>query len=494
MKAMQVEQSPHIKKDINLGLNLSSEYSGIWDDELSKLIDEATDGWKSSVADYLEINNPFKPYQKELYRAQLDFKHNGASIETIQEDLDFYGKLDESIDTSFWISKLHQLDPNVTKNLNPNKTKDSISALRKNELEAWDRDLSKFLLKWQLGEIDRLREEFLKDIKTQLDALQDISESLSELGLSTGILWDTSIGSLHSQDIQMLIKWADFLKNDAGVQRLCEILGRMHREEQAFERREIQFTKIYKKPVIDINSREEIVGITIGRELENIIPQELSLLSDPDVALLFDLKYAENRLLRFEQTGITWADHENEETEIHDVAVHEGKGPIIICVDTSGSMNGPPETVAKAITMTLVFKAIKEKRDCYLINFSTGISTLDLTPPKGISDLITFLKMSFNGGTDVLPALTKALHIMETKSYELADVLLISDFIIPGFSQELLDAIQEQRDKGSRFFSLAIGAHTLKELHRDLFDQEWTYNAQTGSVSELYGITTAFGD
>jgi len=49
----------------------------------------------------------------------------------------------------------------------------------------------------------------------------------------------------------------------------------------------------------DINSREEIVGLKLGRDLEHAIPSELALLSDPDASLFFDLKYVESRLMCF---------------------------------------------------------------------------------------------------------------------------------------------------------------------------------------------------
>ena len=43
-------------------------------------------------------------------------------------------------------------------------------------------------------------------------------------------------------------------------------------------------------------------------------------------------------------------EHESEEV---DVAKKEQKGPVIICVDTSGSMQGTPENIAKTVTFAL---------------------------------------------------------------------------------------------------------------------------------------------
>ena len=59
------------------------------------------------------------------------------------------------------------------------------------------------------------------------------------------------------------------------------------------------------------------------------------------------------------------------EQEEVSVEKKEPKGPIIVCVDTSGSMQGTPENIAKTVTFALSKIAIEEERKCYLISFST---------------------------------------------------------------------------------------------------------------------------
>jgi uncharacterized protein with von Willebrand factor type A (vWA) domain len=43
----------------------------------------------------------------------------------------------------------------------------------------------------------------------------------------------------------------------------------------------------------------------------------------------------------------------------------EAKGPFIICVDTSGSMHGTPETVAKTLCFAILKIAIKRKQKMF---------------------------------------------------------------------------------------------------------------------------------
>ena len=48
----------------------------------------------------------------------------------------------------------------------------------------------------------------------------------------------------------------------------------------------------YKIPILREN--EEISGVTLGRDLANVLPQELTLLDSPDFSVLFDLKFCKN--------------------------------------------------------------------------------------------------------------------------------------------------------------------------------------------------------
>jgi len=45
-------------------------------------------------------------------------------------------------------------------------------------------------------------------------------------------------------------------------------------------------------------------------------------------------------------------------------------GPIILCLDTSGSMRGAREVVAKALVLECMRGAHRQQRKCYLYAFS----------------------------------------------------------------------------------------------------------------------------
>ena len=159
---------------------------------------------------------------------------------------------------------------------------------------------------------------------------------------------------------------------------------------------------------------------------------------------------------------------------------------MILCIDTSGSMAGLPENIAKAMALFLGTKAKSENRPCFVINFSMGIKTFEITDKTGISNLITFLRQSFHGGTDAAPALHHALKMMEQKNYQKADLLMISDFVMNSLPTNLLAAIATQREAGgNQFNSLVIGNAFMSERLKTHFDHEWIYNPNTRKIQEL---------
>ena len=192
------------------------------------------------------------------------------------------------------------------------------------------------------------------------------------------------------------------------------------------------------------------------------------------------LKFAQKQLLSYayERDNPILRKQITQEEVLVEKSDNEPKGPIIICVDTSGSMHGTPEQITKTVTFALAKIAMNEKRSCYLISFSTGIETLDLSSFKGadaLSKLVQFLRMSFNGGTDAAPALAHAVEQLQTNEWNNADVLMVSDFIMNRLPAELEEKIKAEQEKETGFYSLIIGSDGNKQTLKT-FNENWNYN------------------
>lgn len=200
-------------------------------------------------------------------------------------------------------------------------------------------------------------------------------------------------------------------------------------------------------------------------------------------------KYVERRLQTFDFRSQTLVKVQAEQSE----TTPSGPGPYIVCLDTSSSMSGFPEKVAKAICYGLILRSRAEKRACYLISYSIDIEVLNLADwEQQQEQIVNFLSYSFYGGTNLEPALKEALRMLQCDEYSLADVLVISDFEIRDLSLETLTAINKVREHNTLFHSLEVGCGGNNEVLVQ-FDVYWYYDHHTNNfgvqVSTNYSET-----
>jgi len=462
-----------------------------------KLLDEMSDFEKESRRKLL-LENPFYENQKALENAKNDLlEKKGIDI---QSDLKKYTELENisacKIDKSFWNKEISLLKERVQVRDKKVKTKkvvkDTLEYISKDAQltrrllqEKWQKTLDEEYVKWELQELQKYREVFMKKLQEWLELLQLLSDTLCNSSLDYGVLFDLSEGNISLKDIEEIKKWAEYISKNNGVQKLLSMLGRLRQTEKSSKKELVKSISYIKEHVVDIDSKEEIVGITLGKGLAYALPQELALLSDDDTSLLFDMKYIEGRIMSFDMQGMSEDIKDVQEEKLVEISGDEKKGPIIICVDTSGSMQGSPETIAKAITLYMATKAIEEKRACYLMNYSIGIESMDLSGTMGIQKVIKFLKKSFNGGTDASLALSHAVDMLQEDVYKKADVLMISDFVMGNLPKNILEKILKAKENKNNFYSLAIGNIFLNKQLKSVFDNEWVYNPYNSSVESL---------
>jgi len=447
-------------------------------------VDEDITNWQRDTRRYFDVEYPYFE-DEQLYLSIID---SSSDLSNIKEQTSNYKALCSKSGTrynKFWNHELAKLVSTVeVSSLTEEIIRDlqSTHSLLKNE---WQKLLDRLRVEWELEQLTKFRETFLKELFVKLDAMLELLRCVEGLGLEPGVFFDLSSGSLSLNDMAPIKRWLEYLRNDQGVLHLLELMGRVNQAKQSDKIEIIKKNVSQLIPVPDINSKEEIVGIRLGKDIEHALPSELALMADPETSILFDLKYLESGLMCFDMEGIQHIEHESEREVEQTTMEDETKGPMVICVDTSGSMYGAPETIAKAVTMLMALKAKQDNRDCYLINFSTSIETLDLSCGFAMENLISFLQKSFHGGTDVAPAISHGISVMETDAYKNADMLIISDFIMAGLPSTLLNKIEELRGGGNKFNSLVIDSCFMEHRLKTIFDHEWVYDPGTSSVLEL---------
>ncbi len=378
----------------------------------------------------------------------------------------------KEIDTDFYTGEFET----ALKSPLDEKTAAKFQSIKTHLHDRWQALLTQKELAHQLDLIEKERAQFVKELYARAEELKKLKEALEPFTQELGRLWDMSKGNWQRVNFDLLKQYAALLQRNEALQQLAEMLGKMRKAETTLEEelyKDIEIKTVWK---VERAQKSELVGIKESDDLNNLLPGETALLGDPDLELLFYKRFAEKKLQVYDFQGKIKDVQEEEIERTRFKSKEEKKGPIIICVDTSGSMHGAPETVAKTLCFAILKIALQERRKCFLISFSTAITTLDLTDfQHSLDKLLNFLGMSFHGGTDASPALQESLRMLERDAYKKADVLMISDFVMGELGTELTQKIKDAKENATRFHSLVIGTSANTGVVK-AFDNNWIYD------------------
>ncbi|RUT14602.1 hypothetical protein DSM107010_01480 [Chroococcidiopsis cubana SAG 39.79] len=237
-------------------------------------------------------------------------------------------------------------------------------------------------------------------------ALNAADEKLSEatgwlemLGLS----WGNEMGGERSVSSAEKMALAQKIAGHAKLKQIAVVAGRL---QQTAER---------KRRSQALDAFGEITTIQLGDNLSRLLPSELQKLSTPDLFPLFALSYYDRSLLQYKTRG----------------KEKQCKGPLVVCLDSSGSMDGLPDTWAKAVTAVLGQIARREGRHLRVIHFATRVCRVDDFPPHhhDFSRLLESMLAFYNGGgTAWEPAILSATECIERQQqFKRADIVMVTD-------------------------------------------------------------------
>ena len=221
------------------------------------------------------------------------------------------------------------------------------------------------------------------------------------------------------------------------------------------------------KHKLDHSAGSDIEGVTIGRDLNALMPAEMAQYTDADLEGLFLKKWVTSRLQVFRYKSEITKPSRKLRTENA-----SRRGPMIVCVDSSASMYGVPQKIEASLLSKLEQTAEQLKRDCFLIDFSVGVRPIELRSRRkrkalermGIrpEDNENFEKGYFpflGGGTDAQKMLNMAFALLDNGDdrYMNADVLWITDFLIPRTTEDLMCRFKDYQKTGTRFYGFKIG-------------------------------------
>ena len=179
----------------------------------------------------------------------------------------------------------------------------------------------------------------------------------------------------------------------------------------------------------------ETRGIHRSDRIARMLPAEAMLLGHPHLRLVWHARRAERTLLCYED------DDRMTEVRLHQAPVMQPRpglraakrlelGPILVCVDTSGSMQGGAEAVAKAVVLEAMRSAHAQQRPCHVFAFGGPEELVEMelgVDSDGITRVTEFLGQAFRGGTDICGPLERVIAKLEEQRWQQADLLLATD-------------------------------------------------------------------
>ncbi|EGQ9830475.1 ATPase RavA stimulator ViaA [Vibrio vulnificus] len=342
--------------------------------------------------------------------------------------------------------------------------------------DQWYQSLFEAIKQAQVTELEVNKEKVLTDLYQRMETMKNM-DKVTDSGDegSVGRLWDMASAKLSKTDVSVMKRYAEFLKKNNGLQEIAEQLGRMANE---VDDPDLQRTPAEELQMVEEKSDEatdDIVGIHESDDLNKLLPNETMFLAYPELEVVFYKHLADKRLMNYRVQGksrtlrkVRAQKPDNQQVEIE-------KGPFVLCVDASGSMSGFPEQSAKAMAYALMQIALAEGRDCYVILFSTEQITYELTKQDGLREAADFLTYTFHGGTAFEPVLMKSIDLMSGDKYRNADLVVLSDFIAPRQSEEMLAKVEALKEQKNRFHAVSLSKYGNPAL-MSMFDHCWAYH------------------
>ncbi len=214
----------------------------------------------------------------------------------------------------------------------------------------------------------------------------------------------------------------------------------------------------------------ELKGIRHSDRIERLLGSEAAQIRHPVLHKLWRARLAESRLLTYESEAVLLERVPDPDAPAPRAAQDTPQalehGPMILCVDTSGSMRGAPENIAKAAVLEALRTAHCERRGCKLIAFGGPGELLerDLVTSHdgsdglgGLNALLELMGQGFDGGTDVQTPIERAIELVHKQAWRSADLLIVSDgeFGCTGATLARLDAARQEL--GLRVQGILVG-------------------------------------
>ncbi|MEQ9618930.1 MAG: VWA domain-containing protein [Deltaproteobacteria bacterium] len=272
--------------------------------------------------------------------------------------------------------------------------------------------------------------------------------------------WDASMGAESQKSAGEKLDLASKLYTNEKLRRLSRIVGSL-REEMLSGRKKSWSRR-----------GSEVFDIASGDDIGRIIPSELATLSNPVLKTDFRKRLVEGKLLQYS------------------LKEEKGRGPLVICLDGSSSMEGKKELWSKGVCLTLLEIARRERRKLNIVVFSSGgapLKVFESEAGEGLAgwgmkerDIFELAEYFPGGGTNFEEPLNRALDLLRESKFRRGDIVFITDGEA-GVGNAWLENFKSAKEKlGFKVYSVLIDIS-----ERESWGTLATFSDKVTSVSRL---------
>lgn len=334
--------------------------------------------------------------------------------------------------------------------------------------ERWYNLLSDREHNYQMEHIERLCADYYRMARAEVNVLDNQGKA--------------------GDDIAPRLEWLQARQSPELKKRLHELSAVLRRnpiikELNALLGRRVPLSEKRYKALLDKSSvlhvrasaPSDIVGVEEGDNLNALLPLEYATVADSVLQPLFLKRYTEKSLQVFKPESKIREKGNASSQQRSDVSAPAKQGPFVVCVDSSGSMAGTFEDIAKAIVLCIGLLSEQTGRRCRVVLFSDQVESVEFgSLYEGLPVLSDFFCRSFHGGTDVQVALSEAVTALHREEYAYADLLVLSDFEMETPDLCCQQQLMDLKDRNVGTYAVAFGGKA-NDFYLDMADKYWIY-------------------
>jgi uncharacterized protein with von Willebrand factor type A (vWA) domain len=261
-----------------------------------------------------------------------------------------------------------------------------------------------------------------------VEELHETMDGLADVGLMAGTGTQKG-GAMNAKPIRAL---AARLKSDHRLRQIAMLAGRFKRIAASKRRQKVR------------HGADEVTDIEMGADLARLLPSELVKLAHRTRRMVLIRDLMERQAMQYQLVG-------NEPL---------GKGPLVVLLDKSGSMDGPRDIWATALSLALMDEARRTRRMFAMLAFDYRVKhEVVVNPGEPLPEDALFTSCA--GGTEIAIALARGLELIASNQSALkkADVVLVTD---GGSDAQMAPKLREQAS-GMNVTILGLGIGVERE-------------------------------